>query len=510
MEKFYITTAIDYVNAAPHLGHALEKTQADVIARYERLLKKDVFFLTGTDEHGAKVAKAAETQGKDMEKFVDEISEKFKDLVKKLNISNDDFIRTSDKKRHWPGVEMLWKKLAAKGDIYKAVYKGLYCVGCETFITKKDLIDGKCAIHNQEPEEIDEENYFFKLSVYGKKIKDALASGKLEIIPESRKNEVLSLINQGLEDTSFSRPAKDIPWGIPVPGDGSQTMYVWADALSNYISALGYGTKDESKFKKYWPADVHIIGKDILRFHALIWPAMLISAGIELPKSLLVHGHITFGGKKMSKTLGNVIDPFDLIRQYGADAVRYYLSREILVTEDGDLTEEKFKEAYNANLANGLGNCVSRILKMAEQYFGGILEKPKEAKIAEVPLRKNEKEIFSIPYVFEKLIWPEYQKVMDNLELNKAADVIWSAISQLDGYIQNYQPFKLIDTDKEKTQAILWSLVFGLANISWMLLPFMPETAGKIMKAIGISEKQKTGWDKFQIKPIAPLFLRKE
>ncbi len=510
MNKFYITTAIDYVNAAPHLGHALEKVQADVIARHQRLLGKDVFFLTGTDEHGAKVAKAAETQGKNTEKFANEISETFKNLAKELNISNDDFIRTSDKTRHWPGAKALWLKLTEKGDIYKASYKGFYCLGCEAFITKKDLVDGKCAIHNQKLEEINEENYFFKLSAYQNKIKKAITSRKLKIIPEGRKNEILSFLEAGLEDTSFSRPAKDISWGIPVPLDDTQTMYVWADALSNYISALGYGTENAEKFQKYWPADIHVIGKDILRFHALIWPGMLLAAGLDLPKSLLVHGHITFGGKKMSKSRGNVIDPLDIIHRYGADALRYYLTREIPVTEDGDLTEEKFKEAYNANLANGLGNYTARVLKMAEQYFGGILVKPLETAIAEAPFQKDGKEFFSVPYVIENLVLPEYLKAMENLELNKAMDIIWSAISQLDGYIQNYQPFKLINTDKEKTGVILWNLIFGLAHITRMLTPFMPETSEKILNAIGANSQQTDNWDKFQIKLIEPLFLRKE
>jgi methionyl-tRNA synthetase len=507
-DKFYITTAIDYVNAAPHLGHALEKIQADVIARYQRLLGKDVFFLTGTDEHGRKIARSAEETGKDIEEFVAENAEKFKNFTKALNISNDDFIRTSDKARHWPAAKKLWEKIKEKGDIYKGNYKGLYCVGCEAFITKKDLINGRCQAHNEEPESINEENYFFKLSAYKNKIKKALLDGNLKIIPETRKNEVLNWLEEATEDISFSRPVKDISWGIPAPDDESQTMYVWADALSNYISALGYDVNGE-KFRKYWPADIHIIGKDILRFHAVIWPGMLLSAGLELPKNILVHGHITFSGKKMSKTLGNIINPFDIIGRYGVDALRYYLSREIPVFEDGDLTEEKFKEAYNANLANGLGNYTARVLKMAEQYFSGIIEKPDESEVAKVPLLKNGKEYFSISYVLENFVWPEYGKAMDNFELNKAMDIIWQTISMLDGYIQDYQPFKLINSDKERTRLVLWGLLFGLANIGWFLKPFLPETADKILKAIGADEKQKSGWKKFQVRSMEPLFLRK-
>ncbi|MDP3051912.1 MAG: methionine--tRNA ligase [bacterium] len=474
MEKFYITTAIDYVNAGPHLGHALEKTQADVIARYQRLLGKDVFFLTGTDEHGAKISRAAEVAGKSIEDFVDEISEIFKNFAKELNISNDDFIRTSDKVCHWPAAKALWEKLVQEGDIYKGIYKGLYCVGCEAFVTKKDLADGKCAIHNEKPEEINEENYFFKLSRYQEKIKKAILSGKFKIIPESRKNEVLGLIKQGLEDVSFSRPAKDIPWGIPVPGDSSQTMYVWADALTNYISALGYGTKNDSKFKKYWPADIHVIGKDILRFHALIWPGMLLSAGLDLPRSLLIHGHITVAGQKMSKSLGNVIDPFDLMKRYGTDALRYYLSREISVTEDSDLTEEKFKEAYNANLANGLGNLVSRIMKMASTYLETCPELP------------------------EKSIPENFKEAMNNFEINKAADIVWQKIGELDGKIQATEPFKLVKTDKEATVKIIKELVIDLYTVGWMLNPIMPATSA-IIKSTVKSNKMPE-----------PLFPRKE
>lgn len=509
MEKFYITTAIDYANAAPHIGHVLEKIQADAIARYQRLLGKDVFFLTGTDEHGAKIVRAAKVQGREPEKFTDEITEKFKDIIKELNISNDYFIRTSDKINHWPGAQKFWKNLVSQGDIYKDRYKGLYCVGCECFVTKRELIDGKCPDHNQEPEIIEEENYFFRSSRYAARIKEAIDSGELKIIPETKKNEVLAWI-EDLEDISFSRPSKDISWGIPVPDDATQTMYVWADALSNYVSALGYGRSDDSKLKKYWPADVHVIGKDILRFHAVIWPAMLFSVGLALPKNIFVHGHIISGGKKMSKTMGNTVDPIALIKGYGADAVRYYLLREILAHEDGDFTESKFKESYNANLANGLGNYTSRVLKMAEQYFGGLIDRPEDTAIADVPIKKEEKEFFSVPYVFEYFIWPEYKKAMDAFKLNKAIDVVWDAISRLDGYIQAYQPFKLINGDKEKTRVVLWNLVFGLANIAWLLAPFLPETAGKIFKAIGIDEKQKEGWQKFQIKLKEPLFLRKE
>jgi len=353
-----------YTNSPPHIGFAFESIQADVLARYHRLLGEDTVFLTGTDEHGTKVAQAAKEAGKKPKEFVDEIAEKVEELKRILNLSNDDFIRTTDQKRHWPAVKKVWLKLKETGDIYKKKYQAFYCSGCEAFITKKDLVNGKCAIHQTEPEIIDEENYFFRLSKYSKAIEKSIEKDELKIIPETRKNEILSFIKQGLEDVSFSRPREKLQWGIPVPDDESQTMYVWADALTNYISALGYFEENE-KFKKFWPADIHCIGKDIIRFHAVIWPGMLLSLGLPLPKTIFIHGFITVGGQKMSKSLGNVIDPFELVKKYGTDAVRYFLLREIPSTEDGDFTYEKFGKRYNSDLAAGLGNLVARTITVA-------------------------------------------------------------------------------------------------------------------------------------------------
>ncbi len=468
--KFYITTAIDYVNSVPHLGHALEKVQADAIARYQRILGKEVYFLTGVDEHGIKIVRSSQDVGKNVKDFVDVKSGKFAELAKKLDISNDDFIRTSDRKRHWPGAQLLWKKLVEAGDIYKGKYSGYYCVGCEAYVTEKDLIDGKCPYHFKEPEKIEEENYFFKLSRYVNEIELRIKNKELRILPESRKNEILGMLKEGVSDISFSRPKEKLSdWGVPVPDDESQLMYVWCDALANYVSALGYGSANENNFKKFWPADLHIIGKDILRFHALIWPAMLMSAKLALPKNIFVHGFILSNGKRMSKTLGNVIDPFYLAEKYGTDAVRYYLLREITPFEDGDITEEKFKEAYNANLANGLGNLTARIMKMSEQYV-----KNKELKIMNYELPND------------------YKIFMDNFELNKAMDLIWKKISELDLHIQKTEPFKLIKTDEEKTKEILVELVFGLQSVALMLNPFLPQTSEKILKAVELNKMPET------------------
>ncbi|MCX6791253.1 MAG: methionine--tRNA ligase [Candidatus Gribaldobacteria bacterium] len=368
-EKFYLTTSIAYTNSAPHIGFALELIQADVIARYNRLLSKDVWFLTGTDEHGSKIERKAKEEGKNTIEFCDEISSQFKALKEALNLSTDDFIRTTDQKRHWPTVQAIWKILQESGKIEKKAYQGLYCVGCEAFITAKDLVEGKCPLHNKEPETVEEENYFFKLSEYQEPLKKILENNEIKIIPESRRNEMLNFIKEGLEDVSCSRDSKVLSWGVPVPDDESQTIYVWFEALINYVSALGYLTADDEKFKKYWPANFHFIGKDITRFHTLLWPAMLLGLGIELPKNVFVHGYITVGGKKMSKSLGNVVDPFELVQKYGTDLVRYFLLREISPTEDGDFTYEKLTERYNADLANGIGNLLARVVTLANKIF---------------------------------------------------------------------------------------------------------------------------------------------
>ncbi len=448
--KFYLTTSIAYVNAAPHLGFALELIQSDVIARFHRASGDSVFFLTGTDEHGAKIVKAATAAGKNPKDFVDENAAKFKALKDILNISWDDFIRTSDQNNHWPNVVALWNKLVEAGDIYKKNYKGLYCVGHEAFVTEKDLSDGKCKDHGKEPEIIEEENYFFKLSKYASQVRGLITSGKLQITPEGRAREITNFIDQEVEDISFSRPRKDLSWGVPVPGDDTQTVYVWADALSNYLYP-----------KDQWPADLHCIGKDILRFHALFWPAMLLSAKLPLPKSIFVHGHITVDGQKMSKTLGNVVDPVELVKKYGADAVRYYLLREIPSTDDGDFSYKKFEERYNADLANGLGNFTARVLTLASKLEGS------ELKITD---NEAENKIQLTSQIIK-------QKMAD-YRFSEALASIWELISFGDAYINEKKPWETKDA------VVVGNLVFLLKNIANLLIPFLPQTATKIRDGI--------------------------
>ena len=457
-KKFYITTAIDYANAPLHLGHILEKVQADVLARYHRSLGEDVFFLTGSDENAQKNVLAAREKGVSVEKLIDENVALFKKIIKILNISNDDFIRTTDKQRHWLGVKKLWEKCLENGDIYKKEYKGLYCVGCEAFLTEKDLENGLCPEHLKKPEEISEENYFFKLSKYQKELERLIEDDELEIVPSKRKNELLSFIRSGLEDFSISRPAERTEgWGVPVPGDEKQNVYVWFDALSNYLTALDYGG-DRNKFTQYWPADVHVIGKGITRFHGIYWPAMLLSAGIELPKTIFVHGYLTVNGQKISKSLGNTINPIELKEKYGADAIRYFLLREITPTEDGDFSIEKFEGRYNDDLAKGLGNLVSRILKLSEGVQPKLRDKELEEKIEE-----TKKEVL---------------KFLNGFKFNDALKAIWELIGFCDKYIEKEKPW-----EGEKDEVIS-NLLFVLLEIADLLKPFLPETSEKIIKQV--------------------------
>lgn len=511
--KFYITTPIFYANARLHMGHTYTLVLADILARYHRIIGDQTFFLTGADEHGDKIVRAAQKENLGPQIFVDALSVASQELLSRLAISNDAFIRTSDKAVHWPGAIKLWRALEASGDIYQGIYEGLYCVGCEAFITEKELVEGKCALHNTVPETIKEENLFFRLSRYSDELKRIIEAGEMKIIPESRARETLAMIGEGLSDVSVSRLMGDVPWGIPVPSDPSKVMYVWCDALANYLSAIGYGSDNEDNFTALWPADVQILGKDILRFHALLWPALLLSARLALPKELLIHGFITSGGVKMSKSIGNILDPEEFIREYGVDSLRYYLAREVVPTEDGDLTREKFKEIYNANLANGLGNLISRTLKMSAQYFDGhvVGDGTQSPPIREEGSREvllGEVELPTIRSFVEGVILPRYHAHMGAYEVNKAMDDIWEIIGVLDRYITTYEPFKLIKTDREMTERVLWGVLYGLHEIANMLTPVMPGTSAKMNDLI---EKREEGaMIIFTTKtPSEPLFVRK-
>ena len=475
MSKFYITTALPYINSDPHIGFALEIIQADVLARYHRILGDNVFFLTGTGEHGLKNAKKAEREGLEPKDFADRNSKKFFELAKALFISNDDFIRTTDQKRHWPSVIKAWNKLLENNDIYLKEYSGLYCSGCEAFLTEKDLIDGKCPIHHRKPEPVKENNYFFRLSKYSKRIKEAIIQERIKIIPETRKNEVISFINQGLEDISFSRPRSKLKWGIPVPNDPDQTIYVWLDALINYISALGYD-KNSPRFYIYWPADVHCIGKDILRFHAIYWPAILLALDLPLPKTIFVHGYITVGGQKMSKSLGNVVDPFEIVRKYGPDALRYFLLREGSSFEDIDFTEEKFRERYNSDLAKGLGNLVSRIVTLRAKL--GLTK----GKIAHT---RRDPEIDKMLKEIKK----RYKENLNSFKFNEALKSVWELITVCDRYIERERPWE------SRSQKVINNLLFCLSEIARLLKPFLPASSKEILNQI-------------QGKNIKPLFPR--
>ncbi|MBS3052844.1 MAG: methionine--tRNA ligase [Candidatus Aenigmarchaeota archaeon] len=479
-DKFYITTACPYVNAPPHVGHALELMQTDVIARYRKLRGNDVFFLTGTDENAQKNVLSAEHNGIKVEYLVNRNAKLFKKLTKTLGISNDDFIRTTDKERHWKTAIKIWETCTRTKDIYKKTYTGLYCVGCEAFVTEKDLINGLCPEHLKPPEKISEENYFFKLSKYQKKLEELIEKNKLRIIPETRKNEVLSFIRDGLEDFSVSRPAERMKkWGIPVPEDDKQTVYVWFDALIYYLSGLDF-YKNSEKYRKYWPADLQVIGKGIIRFHAVYWPAMLLSAGIDPPKSILAHGYITVNGQKISKSLGNVVDPIGISDKYGVDQLRYFLLRDVPVFDDGDFSEKALVERVDNELVANYSNLFYRITSFIEKNFNGKIPKPGKEGERENDLKKLFKDEVK-----------KYEKAFEEYRLNEALTVAMDLSSHLNKYFQEKQPWVTVKSDPSTCATTLYTSVNLLKIISTLLYPFIPSSSEKALNCLGV----KVGWE---------------
>ncbi len=458
-KKFYITTAIDYVNAEPHIGHAYQKIIADVLARWHRLNGNDVFFLTGTDEHGKKVQEAAEKAGKKPKEFVDEISNKFKEAWRVLNVQYDRFIRTTDKD-HEKVVQEIIKKAKDKGDIYLGEYEGWYCVGCEAYVTEKDLVNGCCPYHpDKKVRKIKEKSYFFKLSNYQKFLLDLYKKHPEFTLPKERRNEIIKRVKQGLKDLSISRTSFD--WGVDFPGDKEHVVYVWYDALLNYYSA----TRQKGK-EKFWPADVHLLGKDNAWFHCVYWPAILKSVGIELPKTIFVHGFLSFNGRKISKSLGNVISPKTLVKKYGADSIRYFVCRQFPFAEgnDGDFSEKALIQRHNDELANKLGNLISRV--------GGLIERN--------GIEKCENKLI------KKLKLEKINNLIDNFELDKALNEIFAFIDVCNEYVQSKKPWET------KNKKVLFELKESILEIAKLLSPFIPESTEKIIKQFSVKNIRKS------------------
>lgn len=469
--KYYITTAIPYVNGLPHIGHSLEYFQADTVRKYYQLKGYETLLLSGADENALKNVHAAEEEGIPVQEFLDRNSKIWHDTYEFLGVHLDVFQRGSDQKRHWPGVQKLWKLCLKNGDIYKKAYEGLYCVGCEAFKAEGELVNDLCLVHQKKPELVKEENYFFRLSKYQNQLIQLIENNELKIVPANKRSEALSFIKSGLEDFSISRSkerARGV--GVPVPDDPSQIIYVWYDALTIYITGVGFGW-DEKKWGKWWPADLHIIGKDINRFHTVYWPAMLLSAGLPLPKQILIHGFVNLKGGKISKSVGNVISPQEIVDEFRLEPLRYYMLSQIPIDADGDFTLEKFKEVYNADLANGLGNLTARLAKLIETHS---------------PIYEEEKiERFShyVDYAFI------------TFQFNEALTAIWIHIKTLDKKLNEWEPWKKTGIQKH----IYWTeLIHGVRQVAYDLQPFLPET----------SEKVKKQFASGRIKSQPPLFPR--
>ncbi|MBI2334226.1 methionine--tRNA ligase [Candidatus Daviesbacteria bacterium] len=453
MKKFYLTTAIPYVNGLPHVGHSLEYFQADTVKRYYRFKGYHTMLLSGADENALKNVQAAEKEGLPIQEFLDRNSKIWAETYEFLGVHLDVFQRGSDQKKHWPGVQKLWKLCQESGDIYIKKYRGLYCVGCESFKTEGELVDGLCPDHQTKPEPVEEENYFFKLSRYQDQLIKLIESNTLKIIPENKKQEALSFIKRGLEDFSISRSkerARGV--GVPVPDDPNQIIYVWFDALDIYMTGIGFGW-DDIKYQKWWPADLHIIGKDINRFHTVYWPAILLSAKLPLPREILIHGFVNLKGEKISKSVGNVISPQEVVKEFGLEPLRYYMLSQIPIDSDGDFTFDRFKEVYNGDLANGLGNLVARVAKLCEQ---------------------NNISAPELPTQFD----PKMTRPLEEFKFNEALSHIWEEIADADKKINEEKPWEL---SGEKLKKILEDYVKKIQQIGYNLQPFLPETAQKIL-----------------------------
>ena len=467
--RFFLTTAIDYVNSRPHLGTAYEKITADVIARYHRLKGDDTWFLMGNDEHSQNVFKRAQEQGKDPLAYCDEMEQAFRETWRGLDISFDDFIRTTDRRRHFPAVRAMAQACLDNGDIYEGFYEGHYCVGCEEFKPEKDLVDGRCPIHKTTPEWIKEKNWFFRLSKYQQRLLDHYAAQPSFIEPETRRNEILRLVEGGLDDISMSRAGQS--WGIPLPFDEQSVVYVWFDALINYAAAVGYGW-DPDRFARDWPASLHIVGKDITRFHCVIWPAMLMSAGVPLPGQVFGHGWVFFKGERMSKSLGNIVDPLDAAKRFGPDPLRLYLTKEVPYGADGDFTWERFEEKYNADLANNLGNLVNRVTSMSERY--------RQGRLAGAASRS------SLPALADGVV-TAYTEAMARHGLHEAMAAVFRLVSGTNEFVAASQPWALAKDPARDAElsAVLYDAAEAVRIAAVLLLPVMPASAAEILDRLG-------------------------
>lgn len=481
-KTFYITTPIYYVNDKPHLGHAYTTTACDVLARFKRLDGYDVMFLTGTDEHGQKVAQAAETAGMDPQDFTDQVSENFRNLTPLLNFSNDMFIRTTEE-RHVLAAQDIWKRMDAAGDIYLDKYSGWYALRDEAFYGEDELTEGpdggKIAPSGAECEWMEEESYFFKLSEWQDRLLEFYEKNPDFIAPETRRNEVISFVKGGLRDLSVSRTKFD--WGVPVPGDEKHVMYVWVDALTNYITAIGFPDDKSETYQTYWPADIHVVGKDILRFHAVYWPAFLMSAGLELPKQVFAHGWWTIEGQKMSKSLGNVIAPEDLVERYGVDAARYFMLREVPFGNDGDFSHENAVNRINADLANGLGNLAQRTLSM--------IYKNCDAKIPQAGAFTDEDQ--ALLDLAQNIMLSEVREKMDLVQPHKALEEIWRVVGEANAYIDHQAPWTLKKEDPERMSTVLYVLAETIRCLALIVQPFVPASAARMLDQLDISTNQR-------------------